>query len=47
VTSAWKNSLLDPEAMTNEVWPGVWPAVSTAVMPGATSLPTDRSSPWS
>ena len=25
--------------MTKEVWPGVCPAVSTAVMPGATSLP--------
>jgi hypothetical protein len=39
VTSPWKNSRPDPDAMTNEVWPGVWPLDSTAVMPGATSWP--------
>src|SRR5215467_5423002 len=39
VTSPWKNSCDAPDAMTKEVCPGVWPLVSTAVMPGATSRP--------
>jgi hypothetical protein len=39
VTSACTISFPDPDATTNDAWPGVWPAVGIVVMPGATSLP--------
>jgi hypothetical protein len=39
VTSACTTILPDPDATMNDAWPGVWPGVGIAMMPGATSLP--------